>query len=303
MLSIETGVGAYRDALLRRGLLVATGVPGVYGRSGEFEDTLERIDRAIVSIAVADHAEVLRFPSVVSRAAFERSGYLESFPQLVGAIRCFHGDERAHRSLLRSVEDGDDWSAAFASTDLVLAPAACYPVYPVLAGTLPAGGRTIDVRAACFRREVSDDPARMQVFRMHEWVRAGSERDTASWRDTWLRRAEALVVRLEFDAITQPASDPFFGRGGKLLAAGQREQRLKLEIAVPISDAAPTAIVSLNDHQERFARLFDINSEGGAPAHTSCIGFGLERMTLALYRRHGFERARWPARVREALGL
>ena len=37
-------------------------------------------------------------------------------------------------------------------------------------------------------------------------------------------------------------------------------------------------------------------------AHTSCVGFGLERIALALYRRHGFDRARWPSPVREALG-
>ena len=30
---------AFRDELLRHGLLIATGVPGVYGRSGDFEDT------------------------------------------------------------------------------------------------------------------------------------------------------------------------------------------------------------------------------------------------------------------------
>ena len=26
-------------------------------------------------------------------------------------------------------------------------------------------------------------------------------------------------------------------------------------------------------------------------AHTACVGFGLERLALALYRRHGFDRA------------
>lgn len=303
MLSLATGVGAYRDALLERGLLIATGVPGVYGRSGEFEDTLERIDSAVVCLAAPDHPDVLRFPEVISRAHFERSGYLESFPQLAGVVRSFDGNDPDHRALLRAVAHEDDWSASFAATDLVLAPAACYPVYPVLAGTLPAGGRTIDVRASCFRHEVSDDPARMQMFRMHEFVRAGSRGAVAAWRAAWLDRAQQLVAYLDLDAATQPASDPFFGRGGKLLAAGQRDQRLKLEIAAPISDTHPTAIVSLNDHQERFARLFGIYTEGGAPAHTSCIGFGLERMTLALYRRHGFERARWPAQVREALRL
>ena len=31
-------------------------------------------------------------------------------------------------------------------------------------------------------------------------------------------------------------------------------------------------------------------------AHTACVGFGLERIALALYRRHGFDRAAWSVR-------
>ena len=37
-------------------------------------------------------------------------------------------------------------------------------------------------------------------------------------------------------------------------------------------------------------------------AHTACVGFGLERIALALYRQHGFDRDTWPSSVREALG-
>ena len=41
----------FRDQLLRHGLLIATGVPGVYGRSGEFEDTVQRIDGFVAAQA------------------------------------------------------------------------------------------------------------------------------------------------------------------------------------------------------------------------------------------------------------
>ena len=97
---------------------------------------------------------------------------------------------------------------------------------------------------------------------------------------------------LGLEARADVASDPFFGRGGTLLADSQRDQRLKLEIVAPIaSDEHPTAIISLNYHQDHFGALFGITTADGAVAHTSCVGFGLERLTLALYRRHGFTRA------------
>ena len=38
-------------------------------------------------------------------------------------------------------------------------------------------------------------------------------------------------------------------------------------------------------------------------AHTACLGFGLERITLALVRRHGLDQDRWPAGVRAELAL
>jgi seryl-tRNA synthetase len=295
---------AFRDELLRHGLLVATGVPGVYGRGREFEDTLARVDRLVDAVGEADGAEVVRFPPVLNRTHFERSGFLKSFPHLVGTIHSFSGNERAHGGLLQSVEDGSDWSAAFPAARVVLTPAACYPVYPMLAGTLPAAGRLVDVMSYCFRHEPSEDAGRMQMFRMHEYVRAAEAETVVDWREMWLGRVEWFVDALGLDARTEVASDPFFGRGGTLLAESQRDQRLKLEIVTPISsDEYPTAIISLNSHQDHFGGLFDISTAAGAVAHTSCVGFGLERITLALYRRHGLHRSQWMSPVREALDL
>ena len=308
MRSIETADGlvqrAFRDELLEHGLLIATGVPGLYGRSGDLEDTVERVDRAVAAAGASDRAEVMRFAPILNRTHFERSGYLKSFPHLAGTIHSFGGTEREHRDVLQAVEAGGDWSAAFPAAPVVLTPAACYPVYPALTGRLPAAGRLVDVMSYCFRHEPSEDPGRMQMFRMHEHVRAGEASMVIAWREEWVRRARAFTTRLGLDARQEVASDPFFGRGGQLLALNQREQRLKIEVLVPVaSNERLTAVISLNYHQDHFGSLFDITQADGTVAHTACVGFGLERLALALYRRHGFERARWPSRVREALFL
>jgi len=300
----ETDRGAFRDELLERGLLIATGVAGVYGRSAEFEDTLLRVDQLVERTGASDRPDVMRFPPVLPRATFERSGFLKSFPHLVGPIHSFTGTEQAHRTLLRTAEQGEDWSATWRPADVVLTPAACYPVYPQLRGALPPAGRLVDVMSYCFRHEPSDDVARMQMFRMHEHVRAGDPATIAAWRAAWLTRVDRFVDSLGLDARREAASDPFFGRSGKLLADSQRDQGLKVEIVAPIaSDQQPTAIISLNYHQEHFAQLYGISTDAGAVAHTSCIGFGLERITLALYRRHGLDRLAWPSTVRQTLGL
>ena len=294
----------FRDELLRHGLLIATSVCGLYGRSGELEDTILRVDRLAAASGADDQPEVMRFPPALTRADFERSGYLGSFPHLAGAVHSFSGSERAHRDLLHTAADGGNWSASFPPAEIVLTPAACYPVYPTLTGTLPSNGRLVDVMSYCFRHEPSGDPARMQMFRMHEHVRAADPATVIAWRERWADRITRFVATLALDAHAEVASDPFFGRAGTLLADSQRDRRLKLEIVAPIAtDESPTAIISLNDHQDHFGERFDIRTASGEVAHTACVGFGLERIALALYRRHGFVRTQWPSPVREALTL
>jgi len=39
----------------------------------------------------------------------------------------------------------------------------------------------------------------------------------------------------------------------------------------------------------------------GATAHTACLGFGHERIVLALLQRHGLDPDGWPASVRAQL--
>ena len=304
----DTTVGAgheFRDALFRHGVLITGSVEGAgYAYSAEFEDTVQRIDRWIAERGAVDGPEVLRFSPLLDRACFERSGYLASFPQLAGSIHSFAGDDRAHRDLMQTVQAGGNWASGLPATAGVLTPAACYPVYPLLSGSLPAGGRLVDVVSYCFRHEPSDDPGRLQMFRMHEHVRVADGATAVSWRDAWVRRAKAMTADLDLDVQLIVASDAFFGRTGALLAENQRVQRLKLELVTPIaSDEQPTAIVSLNYHQDHFGELFSISTAEGAIAHSACVGFGLERIALALYRHHGFNRSNWSASAREALGL
>jgi len=68
-----------------------------------------------------------------------------------------------------------------------------------------------------------------------------------------------------------------------------------------LSQDAPTAICSFNWHQNHFSSAFGIRSSDGAEAHTACLGFGMERVTMALFKVHGFDVAAWPAGVRSQL--
>lgn len=304
MVDIGAAQAAYRDELVAAGLLIPTGVDGLYGRSGLFEEVVERFDALVTRWGGQDGAEVMRFPPALNRRYFEESEYLKSFPHLAGTIHSFAGDEKAHRTLLRRLEEGQDWTEEQAATDVVMTPAACYPVYPTIArrGALPGDGKLIDVFSYCFRHEPSIDPARMQMFRMREYIRIGTPEQVVEFRQLWLERGREMMAALEVPLEIDVANDPFFGRAGVMLSSSQREQKLKFELLIPVtSTEKPTACLSFNYHQDHFGHIWDIRTADGGVAHTACVGFGMERVALALFRHHGFDPAGWPAAVRKVL--
>ena len=281
------------------------GVDGVYGRTPLYEDVIDRL-----SIFISRHrepaAEVLRFPPVMSRQQLEKSGYLSSFPNLLGCVCALHGTEAEIRRAADCYGAGGDWTASLAAIDLVLSPAACYPVYPMAAsrGPIPPGGLRFDVACDCFRREPSKHLDRLQSFRMREFVCIGSAEEVVRFRARWQDQARRLAEELALPSRIAAASDPFFGRVGQVMAVAQIQQSLKFELVIPVYSAEqPTACMSFNYHQDHFGTTWGLRDEGGAVAHTGCVAFGMDRLAVALFRNHGLDPGAWPAAVRKALAI
>jgi seryl-tRNA synthetase len=294
----------FRRELLESGLLVDGGVRGLYHRSFAFEAIARGVEGYVSAAGRDDGPRQLYFPPITTRATLEGSGYLASFPDLVGAVSSFSGAERELPEVLRRAAEGGAWEELLTPTEVALCSAACHPLYPLLVDeSLPVEGTLFETQACCFRHEPSDDPARMQSFRQHEFVYVGSPDGALAHRDTWLARGASLLAALGLDVATVVANDPFFGRAGQLLAAGQREKELKYEIVAPISSDTPGAISSANFHEDHFGVAFDLSLDDASVAHTACIGFGLERISLALLHRHGLLVEAWPDEVRASLGL
>ncbi|MGZ5103589.1 MAG: amino acid--[acyl-carrier-protein] ligase [Usitatibacter sp.] len=294
----------YQGELVAAGLLVPMGVRGVYGRGAAFERAIERFDALVTREGAKLAPEVMCFPPVFSRANYEKIDHIHNFPDLMGSLHTFTGGEKEHREMLGRFERKEDWSRDLSASRVMMTPAICYPLYPTATGTLPAGGRRVDLQGYAFRHEPSDDPARMQIFRMHEFVRLGTPDEALEHRQFWLAKGREIFDSVGLEVETVVANDPFFGRGGKVQKAIQREQNLKYEFVIPICSAEkPTAIASCNYHLDHFGVAFDIRTADGAVAHSACVGFGLERVALALFKTHGLEIGSWPREVRDVLDL
>jgi seryl-tRNA synthetase len=288
--------------LVRNRLIIPGGVDGAFGRGAQFEKVLEAFNALISRISSDDGAEICTFPPVIDRRIIERVHYMDSFPDLCGAVCSFMGKEAQARELSERIHAGKPWGDALQMTQVVLNPAACYPLYPTLTGVIPDGGRVVTMLNWVFRHEPSREPTRMQSFRVREFVRIGEMDDVIAWRDMWLARGVALLTSLGLNATPDVASDPFFGRGGKMMAVNQKEQKLKYEVLVPVNSALkPTAVCSFNFHQQHFGATFAILTPNGDAAHTACLGFGLERVVMALFKAHGFDVNLWPHPVRRQL--
>lgn len=295
---------SFLDEIIESGHFITTGVKGVYGKGKEMHQILHNLENYISSAGHTNNTEVMMFPPVMNKINIEKTEYLKSFPHLLGTVQAFFGNELDHQEMLNQIKNKGDWTSKFTNTDVVMTPAACYPVYPQLSGVLPKEGRLIEVASFCFRHEPSDEPTRMQSFKMIEFVKAGTPDKVKDWRKEWLEKAQKILSKLGLEYQVVIANDPFFGSGGRLLKINQNQLELKYEIVIPINDSdKPTAVVSSNYHQDHFAEKHQIITHDQNIAHTSCIGFGLERLALALLKTHGLNIKEWPKSVKEELSL
>ena len=167
----------------------------------------------------------IAFTSVLKRAIRTLWLILDTTDRMwIPVERSWRLNERHYGALeglnkAQMVEKHGDWTTEQKTTQVVLTPAACYPCYPVIAkrGPLPAEGRTVDVYSYCFRHEPSLDPARMQMFRMREYVRMGTPDQIVEFRAMWIERGKALYaaakkVGADAEFVSYPSTNHGFGQ-------------------------------------------------------------------------------------------
>lgn len=125
---------------------------------------------------------------------------------------------------------------------------------------------------------------------MKEYVCLGAPEDSRRHVEDGAARVERLMAALEIPFVFETATDPFFDASSSV-AILSRASPTKREVVVN-----GKAIASLNQHRSYFGAKFGIRLDG-APVHTSCVAFGLERW-IALFQ----ERFETPAAARRRLG-
>jgi seryl-tRNA synthetase len=297
---------AYAELVRRRWALpLGRGQVGLAGGAYALRRALDEDVRAAARAAFG--AEDEEHPALFDGAALARSGYAGSFPQSIclashmaedfDAIEAF----RAANTGSPAIRVPDP--AALAHADAALRPAICLPVYQARAASrLPPEGVVVTTAGHAFRYESRnmEGLARLWDFSMREIVFVGAAGLVEARRAAAVALVGELAARWDLAYRFVSASDPFFAtvRGSKAL--WQRARSLKHEVIVDLG-GADLAVASVNAAGSVYGHAFDITTHEGDPATTACVGFGLERLVLALFTLHGFERARWPAALGEVI--
>jgi len=276
------------ERLVAGGWVLPTAVPGLLCHTAKFETALARLQAALTAADPAASPGPVWYPPVAPRADIDRAQYAESFPHLLGSVHALEAGVE-----LDGLDVPDD--SARRPADVVLAPAVCYGVYPVLADSVVDEPVFFDVAGTCYRHEASSELGRYRSFRMREFVTVCGAEAALLWRDSWITRCEQFFGELGLTVSVEPASDPFFGPGGRFMKTSQIQQNLKFEFVAPVRAGDPgTAIASANCHKEHLGERFAIRFADDGVAHSSCMAFGLERTMLALIHAHGDTLADWP---------
>lgn len=277
------------ERLVTGGWVRPTAVPGLLCHTPKFEAVLARLQATLTAADPSASPGPVWYPPVSPRADIDRAQYAESFPHLLGSVHALEADNEPN-----GLDVPDD--SARRPADVVLAPAVCYGVYPTLADSVIEEPAFFDAAGTCYRHEATSEVGRYRSFRMREFVTVCGEHGAMLWRDSWITRTENLFAELGLTVSVEPASDPFFGPGGRFMKTSQIQQNLKFEFVVPVrADDPGTAIASANCHKEHLGERFAIQFADRGWAHSSCMAFGLERTMLALIHAHGDTLANWPA--------
>ncbi len=289
------------EKLLQSGTIVKLGA-GQFGLTGIALELLDYFDRDVKELGASLGAQEYRYPTIIPIRAVQRINYLASRPECLNFVSHLRED----------IDVIDEFSAeartapqeinlgARVETDCINAVAVCIHTHHQLQDSdLGVAPKIVGAVGKCMRYETKnvDSLRRLRDFTMREIICVGVKNDVLDLRQKALALMKERLTEWGLNSFLATASDTFFAAEFTRLADFQRTFGLKYEVRARL--AAPDdslAIASANYHQDFMGKGFDIQAEG-QPAHSFCVGYGLERCVYAFLTQHGLEQSNWPDAV------
>lgn len=286
------------ETLLERGDICQTG-NGKFVYKGQVAKVFRGLDNLIRGWAGDQSAEEEFFPISVTTKTLKRAGYFKTFAQ-----HAFFVSPLELSIPALEAAQTDDVKTHLQSPEWVLSPTVCHHCFESLSDEAHTNHQTITALNQCSRYEVHDTGGlkRLRHYWMREiiFLRPTPEATQASL-DEVLKLTTDLLRKWNISFKVKSASDPFFLDSGTGKRMFQTALLMKRELVLPV-EGKHIACGSFNNHMKTLTEAFDITSDDGDIA-SGCVGWGYDRLILALFSQLGPDCAEWPSQVREDLGL
>ncbi len=283
---------------------------GIYSLGPLMSRLIDYFESKFLLLANSFGARPYRFPTLLPAKLLGRINYFRAFPHSLSFVTHLREDLDIIDNFARTASCDDHGLNAplnsFAPIPALLSPAVCYHLYFSLADKpLPDGKLTATAVGHCYRYESTNliSLERLWNFSLREVIFVGSKDFVVENREAARERMKNVFEEFGMAYRVESATDPFFVGEFRKQTAFQSAFQLKFEIRARLPFKESTlAVGSYNYHQDFFGRNLNISLPDGSPAHTACVGFGLERMAYAFLAQFGFDQKDWPEAVRNALG-
>jgi len=273
--------------------------PGLLVGGPVFARLVRTLDAVFLGLALRAGAVEHSVPALLTWDTLDRAGYPRTFPQHLTTCGVVGDDLEALDRF--AAADPTDRAAHVRLAPVCLAPAVCLHLFRRYAGTALDAPFVATATGSCGRYEAASGGSRTRLwsYTMREIVYVGDAPGAERFRRSMLEALEGLAGALGLPCRLVTANDPFFTADRPQRTVYQGRFDVKYELCGRLAaDGASLAVASVNIHDQHFGDAFDIRWPDGAPAHSVCLGFGLDRWAHWVHGYAGDDPARWPAPLR-----
>ncbi|MBF0108982.1 MAG: hypothetical protein HQL76_07400 [Magnetococcales bacterium] len=292
-------------ALMDGGHVFQTG-DGMYSLGPRVASLCRYFEERLFALGMSVGGQVYRFPAMIPARFLEKIHYFKNFPHSLGFVAHLKEDldiiERFARETRCTENTLFQPHGSFSRVQNLLSPTVCHNFYLMLSGrTLGEKPMIATAHGNCFRYESINMHSleRLWNFTMWEVIFVGSSREVKELLTGAGQKTSAFLQELGLAYRLENANDPFFIREFGSQSGFQQIYELKYEYRALLPFKNETlSIGSRNYHIDFFGRGVEISLADGSPAHSGCIGLGLERLAFAFLAQFGINPDHWPAQVR-----
>lgn len=278
-------------------------IDGVFAYSGIFLDVFKYFCKKIDSFGKERFQNIKQFemPVLYPIDGYEKGSYFESFPHQMMFQTIMVNDIEVLDKFSKLGTKDHSIFTQMKVPENVLRHSACAPVYPYMENQQvdPAHAQCFLVSGKCFRNEGQNvfELARLKEFHQKEYVFIGTPKQCLDYleesKELWKYWIQVFGLNCKIDT----ANDSFFASNYKKLKLfqiwGDSKQEFKMQLP---SSKRYIAVGSSNVHRTHFTKKYNIRN-GDAFCHSSCFGFGIERLTYSLIAQKGMDISKWDERT------